>query len=68
MYLQQFHLNIKNKTENTNHVPDGLIRPPIVMITIVLNSYSRERDSSKREEKVEGEREGKINIEREIMR
>jgi hypothetical protein len=38
------------------------------MLTTVLNSYSRERDSSKREEKVEGEREGDINIEREILR
>jgi hypothetical protein len=61
-------LNIKNKNENTNHVADGLIRPPIVILTTVLNSYSRERDSSKREEKVEGEREGEINIEREILR
>jgi hypothetical protein len=34
------------------------------MLTTVLNSYSKERYSSKREDKVEGRREEEINIER----
>jgi len=42
MYLQQSHLNIKYKKGRTNHVADFLSRPPVAMLTIVLNSYGHE--------------------------
>jgi hypothetical protein len=41
-YLQQFHLNIKYKKGNTNHVTDCLSRPPVVALTTVLNSCGHE--------------------------
>jgi hypothetical protein len=41
-YLQQFHLNIKYKKGSTNNVADRLSQPPIVAITIVLNSCGHE--------------------------
>ena len=37
-YLQNFHLNIKHKKGSTNNVADCLSRPPIVAITMILNS------------------------------
>jgi hypothetical protein len=40
--LQQFHLNIKYKTGNTNRVADYLSRPPVVTLTTVLDSCSHE--------------------------
>jgi hypothetical protein len=41
-YLQQFHLNIKYKNRNTNHVIYCLICPPVVALTTMLNSYNHE--------------------------
>jgi hypothetical protein len=41
-YLQQFHLNIKYKIGSTNRVADCLSRPPVVTLTIVLDSYGHE--------------------------
>jgi hypothetical protein len=41
-YLQQFHLNIKYKTGNTNCVVDCLSRPPIATLTTVLHSCGHE--------------------------
>ena len=40
-YLQQFHLNIKYKKGTTNNVADCLSRPPILALTIVLNSCGK---------------------------
>jgi hypothetical protein len=44
-YLQQFHLNIKYKKGNTNHVADFLSRPLIVALTTVLKSCGHETSS-----------------------
>jgi hypothetical protein len=41
-YLQQFHLNIKYKTGSTNRVVDFLSRPPVVTLTMVLDSCGHE--------------------------
>jgi hypothetical protein len=41
-YLQQFHLNISYKKGSTNHVVYYLSRPPVVALTIVLNSHGHE--------------------------
>jgi len=41
-YLQQFHLNIKYKKGITNRVVDCLSRPPVVALTMVLDSCSHE--------------------------
>jgi hypothetical protein len=41
-YLQQFHLNIKYKKGNTNHVVDYLSQPLVVVLTTVLNSCGHE--------------------------
>ena len=41
-YLQQFHLNVKYKKGSTNNVADCLSRPPIVSLTILLNSCEHE--------------------------
>jgi hypothetical protein len=41
-YLQQFHLNIKYKTGNTNRVVDCLSRPTITALTTVLHSCGHE--------------------------
>jgi hypothetical protein len=41
-YLQQFHLNTKYKTWNTNRVVDCLGRPPVATLTMVLHSYEHE--------------------------
>jgi hypothetical protein len=41
-YLQQFHLNIKYKTGSTNCVTDCLSRPPVMALTIVLDSCGHE--------------------------
>jgi hypothetical protein len=41
-YLQQFHLNIKYKKGSTNNVADCLSRPPIMVLTTVLNSCGHE--------------------------
>jgi hypothetical protein len=41
-YLQQFHLNIKYKKGSTNNVANCLSRPPIVVLTTVLNSCGHE--------------------------
>jgi hypothetical protein len=41
-YLQQFHLNIKYKKGNTNHVTNCLNRPLIVALTTILNSHGHE--------------------------
>jgi hypothetical protein len=41
-YLQKFHLNIKYKKGNTNHVGDFLSRPPVAALTIMLNSCGHE--------------------------
>jgi hypothetical protein len=41
-YLQKFHFNIKYKNDNTNHVADCVSRPPIVLLTTVLNSSGHE--------------------------
>jgi len=45
-YLQQFHLNIKYKKGSTNNVADCLSRPPIMALTIVLNSCGHETSNS----------------------
>jgi hypothetical protein len=41
-YMQQFHLNIKYKKGNTNNVVEFLNQPPIIVLTIVLNSCGNE--------------------------
>jgi hypothetical protein len=41
-YLQQFHLNIKYKIGSTNRVVDFLSRPPVVKLTMVLDSCGHE--------------------------
>ena len=41
-YLQQFHLNIKYKTRNTNHVADFLSRALVMTLTMALDSYVHE--------------------------
>ena len=41
-YLQQFHLNIRYKKGSTNNVADCLSRPPIVVLTTILNSCGHE--------------------------
>jgi hypothetical protein len=41
-YLQQFHLNIKYKTESTNQVVEILNRPPVTALTMVLDSCSHD--------------------------
>jgi hypothetical protein len=41
-YLQQFHLNIKYKKGNTNHVTYCLSRPLVVVLTTILNSCGHE--------------------------
>jgi hypothetical protein len=41
-YLQQFHLNIKYKIGNTNHVVDFLKILPVATLAIVLDSYGHE--------------------------
>jgi hypothetical protein len=41
-YLQLFHLNIKYNKGITNNVAECLNRPPIMVITSVLNSYGHE--------------------------
>jgi hypothetical protein len=41
-YLQQFHLNIKYKTGSTNRIVDCLNRPPVVTLTMVLESCGHE--------------------------
>jgi hypothetical protein len=41
-YLQQFHLNIKYKTGSTNRVADCLSRPPVMTLTMVLDSCGHE--------------------------
>jgi hypothetical protein len=41
-YLQQFHLNIKNKTGSTNHVADYLNRLTVAALTMVLDSCGHE--------------------------
>jgi hypothetical protein len=41
-YLQQFHLKIKYKKGSTNNVVDFLSQPPIMALTMVLNSYGYE--------------------------
>jgi hypothetical protein len=41
-YLQQFHLNIKYKIGSTNHVVDCLSRPPVMTLTMVLDSCDHE--------------------------
>jgi hypothetical protein len=40
--LQQFQLNIKYKTGSTNHVVDFLSRPPVMKLTMVLESCGHE--------------------------
>lgn len=37
--LQQFHLNINYKKDNTNHVLDCLIRPLVLVLTTSVNSF-----------------------------
>ena len=37
-YLQQFHLNIRHEKGSSNKVADCLSRPPIVGLTMVLDS------------------------------
>jgi hypothetical protein len=41
-YLQQFHLNMKYKTSNTNCVVDCLSGPQVLVLTMVLDSYNHE--------------------------
>jgi hypothetical protein len=41
-YLQQFHLNIKYKKGSTNHIIDFLSQPPVVTLTMVLDSCEDE--------------------------
>ena len=41
-YLQQFHLNIKNKTGSTNHVIDFLSKPPVASLTTMLECCGHE--------------------------
>jgi hypothetical protein len=41
-YLQQFHLNIKYKMRSTNCVVDCLNRPPVAILTTVLDSCVHE--------------------------
>jgi hypothetical protein len=41
-YVQQFHLNIKYKIENTNHVIEFLSQPLVGALTIVLHSCGHE--------------------------
>jgi hypothetical protein len=41
-YLQQFHLNIKYKKGSTNHVANCLSRPPVAVLTTILNSCRHE--------------------------
>jgi len=41
-YLQQFHLNIKYKTGSTIRIVDFLSRPPIMKLTMVLDSCGHE--------------------------
>jgi len=41
-YLEKFHLNIKYKKGNTNHVADYLNRPPVAELTTFLNSCGHE--------------------------
>jgi hypothetical protein len=40
--LQQFHLNIKYKIGSNNRVFDCLIRPPVMALTMVLESCGHE--------------------------
>jgi hypothetical protein len=37
-YLQQFHMNIKYRKGNINHVVDYISRPLFVAVTTVFNS------------------------------
>jgi hypothetical protein len=41
-YLQQFHLNIKYKKGNTNHMVDCLSQPLVATLTTVLDSCVHE--------------------------
>ena len=41
-YLQQFHLNIKYKKSNTNWVSNCLSQPPVIALSMVLDSCGHE--------------------------